>query len=70
MPVVSTTLGAEGLPVHDGEHLLLADGAPAFAAAVTRVMESTTLSQHLGQAGRLLLEEGFTWIAAWKKLDL
>ena len=70
VPVVSTTLGAEGLPVHDGEHLLLADGAPAFAAAVTRVMESTTLSQHLGQAGRLLLEEGFTWIAAWKKLDL
>jgi hypothetical protein len=70
VPVVSTTLGAEGLPIRDGEHLLLADGASAFATAVSRVMESTKLSDHLGQAGRLLLEEGFTWIAAWKKLDL
>ena len=32
LPVVSTTLGAEGLPARDGEHLLLADGAAAFAA--------------------------------------
>ena len=33
VPVVSTTIGAEGLPVRDGEHLLLADGAGAFAAS-------------------------------------
>ncbi len=32
-PVVSTSIGAEGLPVRDAEHLLLADGAEAFAAS-------------------------------------
>jgi glycosyltransferase involved in cell wall biosynthesis len=70
LPVVSTTLGAEGLPVHDGQELLLADGAPAFAAAITRVLESTNLRRQLGQAGRQLLEKEFTWDAVWRKLNL
>lgn len=70
LPVVSTTLGAEGLPVRHGEQLLLADGAAEFAAAVSRVLEDTVLRRHLGLSGRLLLEKEFTWPAAWKKLDL
>ncbi len=70
VPVVSTSIGAEGLPARDGENLLIADGGPAFAAAVTRVLENANLGRALGQAGRLLLERDFTWDAAWKKLDL
>jgi polysaccharide biosynthesis protein PslH len=70
LPVVSTSVGAEGLPARDGENLLLADSGPAIAAALTRVLENPALRQHLGQAGRLLLEKEFTWQAAWKKLDL
>jgi len=70
LAVVSTTIGAEGLPARDGEHLLIADGAQAFAAAVTRVLEDTVLRHKLGRAGRLLLEQEFTWDSAWKKLDL
>jgi glycosyltransferase involved in cell wall biosynthesis len=69
VPVVSTTLGAEGLPVRDGETLLVADGAPAFAAAVTRLLTCSELRQRIGNAGRLLLEKEFTWETAWKKLD-
>jgi glycosyltransferase involved in cell wall biosynthesis len=70
LPVVSTSLGAEGLPALDGENLLLADTGPAIAAALTRVLESPALRQQLGHAGRLLLEKEFTWQSAWKKLDL
>ena len=70
VPVVSTTLGAEGLPVRDGEHLLLADGAAAFAAAVSRLLACKELRTGLGMAGRLLMENEFTWDAAWKKLEL
>jgi glycosyltransferase involved in cell wall biosynthesis len=70
LPVVSTTLGAEGLPARDGENLLLADGGPNFAAAVSRVLVSRVLRRELGRAGRLLLEKEFTWEAAWKKLEL
>jgi polysaccharide biosynthesis protein PslH len=69
LPVISTTLGAEGLPVTDGEHLLLADGGQGFAGAVTRLLTCSSLRQRLGFAGRLLLEKEFTWEAAWKKLD-
>jgi hypothetical protein len=69
VPVVSTTIGAEGLPARDGEHLLLADGGPAFAEAVTRVLENTNLRQLLGQAGRSLWELELTWESAWKKLE-
>lgn len=69
LPVVSTTVGAEGLCAQDGEHLLVADNAPAFAQAVTRLLGSADLRLKLGSAGRLLLEKDFTWQAAWRKLD-
>ena len=69
LPVVSTTLGAEGLPARDGENLLLADGGPAFVAAVSRILASADLRRELGRAGRLLLEKEFTWEALWKKLE-
>ncbi len=38
VPVVSTRLGAEGLEVEDGVHLLLADGPEDFAAATVRLL--------------------------------
>jgi glycosyltransferase involved in cell wall biosynthesis len=70
VPVVSTTLGAEGLPVREGENVLVADGAESFAAAVTRLLTCTELRHKIGSAGRLLQEKEFTWETAWKKLDL
>jgi glycosyltransferase involved in cell wall biosynthesis len=69
VPVVSTSVGAEGLPVEDGETALLADGAEAFAGAVTRLLTCMELRRKIGGAGRLLLEKEFTWETAWKKLD-
>ena len=69
VPVVSTTIGAEGLPAHDGEHLLLADGATAFAGAVSRLLACKESRARVGSAGRLLMEREFTWESAWKNLD-
>jgi glycosyltransferase involved in cell wall biosynthesis len=67
--VVSTTLGAEGLEARDGENLLLADSAPAFAEAVSKLLASPEDRQGLGMAGRRLLENRYTWDAAWRKID-
>jgi glycosyltransferase involved in cell wall biosynthesis len=67
-PVVSTTIGAEGLPVHDGQHLLLADGASHFAGAVERLLACSDLRGSLAAAGRSLLEKEFTWEKAWRQL--
>jgi glycosyltransferase involved in cell wall biosynthesis len=69
LPVVSTSIGAEGLGARDGEHLLIADGARAFAEAVTRLLACNHLRKQVGMAGRLLLEKEFTWETAWSKLD-
>jgi len=69
LPVVSTSIGAEGLPARDGEHLLLADTAAAFADAVSRLLTCKDLRVTVGNSGRLLLEKEFTWVSAWAKLD-
>jgi polysaccharide biosynthesis protein PslH len=68
-PVVSTRLGAEGLPARDGENLLLADDPGDFAAAVSRLLRSPDLRRQLGGCGRAVLERRFTWEIAWQQLD-
>jgi len=70
LPVVSTRLGAEGLPAEDGRQILLADDSVKFADAVTRLLGNETLRADLGQAGRCLLEAQFTWEKAWENLHI
>jgi len=69
VPVVSTPLGAEGLPARAGVHLLLADGAPAFRDAVSSLLANPALRHRIGSAGRYLFQCEFTWEAAWKSLQ-
>jgi glycosyltransferase involved in cell wall biosynthesis len=66
---VSTTLGCEGVRVRDGEHLLVADGADAFAAAIARVFAHAGLGHALGSAGRGLVEREYSWDLAADRLD-
>ena len=58
-PVVSTTIGVEGLDVVDGEHYLLADEAPAIADAIVRLLRDAKLADHLSRSARLLVETKF-----------
>lgn len=67
-PVVSTSLGAEGLDARHREHLLIADDAASFAAAVLELLGDAALRARLGEAGRALYLDRFTWPAAWKNL--
>jgi glycosyltransferase involved in cell wall biosynthesis len=60
-PVVSTTLGAEGLSVRHGEHLLLADTAEDFALAVVEIIRNGDLRIRLRAAARKLTEERYSW---------
>jgi len=60
-PMVSTSLGCEGIGVAAGEHLLVADGPVAFAAAVRRVLDRPELGRRLGRAGRELVVAGYSW---------
>lgn len=61
LPVVSTSVGAEGLAVKPGEHLMIADGAEEFARAVVTVLKSPDLADRLGRNGRELVCEKYSW---------
>jgi glycosyltransferase involved in cell wall biosynthesis len=62
-PVVSTTIGVEGLEVVDEQHLLIADQPAAFAAAVLRLLEDRVLAKRLAAEGRALVERRYRWDA-------
>jgi len=69
VPVVSTTVGAEGLPARHGENLLLADTARDFASAVAALLDSPEMRERVGRAGRERFEREYTWERAWQGLD-
>jgi glycosyltransferase involved in cell wall biosynthesis len=68
-PVVSTTIGAEGIAATDGRDILIADDAASFARAVRRVMEDPALATRLGEGGRALVERRYSWVAIGADLE-
>lgn len=67
--MVSTSLGCEGVDVHDGEHLMVADAPGRFAAAVVRLFEDPPLARALGSAGRTRMEQEYSWELAGARLE-
>jgi sugar transferase (PEP-CTERM/EpsH1 system associated) len=59
--IVSTTIGAEGLPVRDGIDLLFADTPEDFADAVVRVLSDKDFAASLGTQSSRLVRERFGW---------
>ncbi len=69
LPVVSTTIGAEGIDYTDGENILIADTPQAFAAAVSRLLTDDSLAAALSRAGRAAVETLYDWRTAYKAWD-
>jgi glycosyltransferase involved in cell wall biosynthesis len=67
--VVSTRIGAEGLPAVHRENLLLADSPSEILEASLVLLQEEALRRRLGEAGRRLVEEQFCWPAAWQSLE-
>jgi glycosyltransferase involved in cell wall biosynthesis len=59
--VVSTPVGAEGLPLEPGTHFVAADTREAFVRAVVDLLRDPARRRALGAAGRRLVEERFGW---------
>ena len=60
-PVVSTSIGCEGLAAVDGENILIRDDPKAFADAVRAVIDDEELRRRLGSAGRATVERVYDW---------
>jgi sugar transferase (PEP-CTERM/EpsH1 system associated) len=68
-PVISTTLGAEGLDSVAGSDILLADTPIDFAHAVEDVISSPDTAHRLGEAGRRLAVARYDWQRCLQPLD-
>ena len=68
-PVVSTSLGAEGIAAQPGTDILIADDAAGFATAVGRILDAPALAAQLGGRGRVLVEKHYSWGAAARSLE-
>jgi glycosyltransferase involved in cell wall biosynthesis len=70
-PVVSTSIGCEGLDVIDGRHLLIADDPKSFADKTVRLLTDSVLFQHIATEARQLVVNRYDWdIIAHQLMDI
>ncbi len=60
-PVVSTRLGADGIPVADGVHLALADAPDDFARRIVALLADGEQAAAMGRRGRAFIQQHFSW---------
>lgn len=60
VPVVSTTLGAEGIPATPGHHLMLADDPTAQAEAIDRLYADPAFNARMRTSARNLVERAYS----------
>lgn len=68
-PVVSTTIGCEGLPVLDGQQLLVADTGEAFADALYRVLTQPELAAQLAARAAEFVRSRFSWASVTRPFE-
>lgn len=68
-PVVSTSKGAEGLIINDGEHLLLADNISDIINAVDQIWSDAALSQKLAYSAYSLVNAAYSWQAVAQNIE-
>lgn len=69
IPVVSTTVGVEGIDATPGTHLLVADSPQDFAQALVRLLNDRSEAVRLASAARQLVEARYDWRRALSGLD-
>lgn len=70
LPVVSTSLSAQGLTLQDGEHCLVADDADDFAHAIFSIQQDYSLAQKLRDNSRNMMLEKFSWNSQLGPFDI
>ena len=68
VPVVSTSVGCEGLDVEQGRHLLVADSPEEFAQKTLSLMKDKTIRERIAGEARALVEEKYGWNIIGRKL--
>ncbi len=69
MPVVTTTVGLEGIEAVPGEQVLVNDSPEAFAESTLALMADPDLAEKLACNGRKLAEEKYDWHVVLGRMD-
>ena len=68
-PIVSTSIGCEGIDVVDNEHLMIKDEPAEFAEAVVELMKNQALCNRLTNNGYELVHSKYDWHVIGEKID-
>jgi len=68
-PLVTTSIGCEGIDVADGETVLVADDAQSFAEATLRLLKDEALRRSMARRGRELVRETYDWTVIGGKIE-
>jgi len=69
LPVVSTTVGAEGLDYSDGDNLRIADSAEDFAEACLELLADEDQRRRIADQARQLVRERYSWQAVTGRFE-
>jgi glycosyltransferase involved in cell wall biosynthesis len=70
LPVVSTSIGAEGLNVKDGVDIFIEDDVQNFALRIVELLKNPNLASGMGKAGRMLVTSTYDWKYITRHLEL
>jgi polysaccharide biosynthesis protein PslH len=69
VPIVSTSIGADGIRCVPGENIFIEDDPLAFAQAVMKVPKEPSLAERLRLNGRRWVEENYNWRKVYSRWD-
>ena len=70
LPIVTTSIGCEGIAVENGRHLLVADSPQEFAKATLRLLADRAFANTLARNGRELIEKTYDFHSAYRPVNL
>jgi glycosyltransferase involved in cell wall biosynthesis len=69
VPVVSTSIGAEGLDIHNGKNILIADSPQEFADRCLELLSNPAASQQMAAAAWEMVSENYSWEIVAKRFE-
>jgi glycosyltransferase involved in cell wall biosynthesis len=69
LPVISTTIGCEGIDVTSGQDMLVADSPSGLAESLVKVLSDRSEAQRLAEGGRKLIAQHYDWRQVYVALD-
>jgi polysaccharide biosynthesis protein PslH len=70
LPIISTSIGAEGIRCIPGENILIADDPLSFAHAIVKVLQDPSFSERLRLNGRRWVEDNYNWRTVYSRWDV